>query len=422
MCSSARSDVARDYAPRLNEASDGRGEHDRAYRGWRVVGACFVLAAFAWGFGFYGQTVYIAEFSGRRGWPIAPVAAGTTLFYLATAFFMTRIDAIVLAIGLRRALFLGIGIMVLGLALLAQVQSLWQLYAVYIVIAYGWASMGVVMITTFVGQWFSARRGLALSMAFNGASVGGVVVAPATIAIAYTYGFSIAMACAIVLMVTLLVPIVVLYARPRAAPSAAVVSPNTGASNSVALSRDPRFWGVAAPFAIAFIGQVGFIAHMVSILTPTLGQQSAGYALGAMSLAGIAGRLVLGALIDRLDPRRFAAWSMLTHIIALTVIAFTTTPWLLFVMCIVFGFSLSNLVILPSLVVQRTFEPRLFARAVGQVTAVGVVTYAFGPGLVGLLRYLTGGYTVPLLACAGCYIVAASVLFVGAGSSHTTRL
>ena len=30
-------------------------------RGWPVVLACFCTAMFAWGFGFYGQSVYFAD-------------------------------------------------------------------------------------------------------------------------------------------------------------------------------------------------------------------------------------------------------------------------------------------------------------------------------------------------------------------------
>ena len=33
------------------------------YRGWRVVIACFTIAMFAWGFGFYGHGVFLAELS-----------------------------------------------------------------------------------------------------------------------------------------------------------------------------------------------------------------------------------------------------------------------------------------------------------------------------------------------------------------------
>ena len=36
-------------------------------RGWPVVLACFFTATFAWGFGFYGNSVYVAVLHDERG-------------------------------------------------------------------------------------------------------------------------------------------------------------------------------------------------------------------------------------------------------------------------------------------------------------------------------------------------------------------
>ena len=45
-------------------------------QGWPVVLACFCTATFAWGFGFYGQSVYLAELQHARGWPASLIASG----------------------------------------------------------------------------------------------------------------------------------------------------------------------------------------------------------------------------------------------------------------------------------------------------------------------------------------------------------
>lgn len=38
---------------------------------WPVVLACFFTATFAWGFGFFGQSVYVAVLHDTRGWPLS---------------------------------------------------------------------------------------------------------------------------------------------------------------------------------------------------------------------------------------------------------------------------------------------------------------------------------------------------------------
>ena len=43
----------------------------------------------------------------------------------------------------------------------------------------GWAAMGGGSINTIIAQWFNRRRGLAASLALNGATCGGLLFAPA---------------------------------------------------------------------------------------------------------------------------------------------------------------------------------------------------------------------------------------------------
>lgn len=50
--------------------------------GWPVVLACFCLAVFAWGFGFYGQSVYLAALRDTRGWSTSLISGATTTYYL----------------------------------------------------------------------------------------------------------------------------------------------------------------------------------------------------------------------------------------------------------------------------------------------------------------------------------------------------
>ena len=58
--------------------------------------------------------------------------------------------------------------------------------------------------------------------------------------------------------------------------------------------------------------------------------------------------------------------------------------------CALFGFSVGNLITLPALIVQREFDPRSFGVLVSLITAINQITYAFGPGVIGLLRDLVG--------------------------------
>ena len=61
---------------------------------------------------------------------------------------------------------------------------------------------------------------------------------------------------------------------------------------------------------------------------------------------------------------------------------------------------------------QREFDPRSFGVLVSLITAINQVTYAFGPGVIGLLRDLSGSYTLPFYGCIAVELTAAVLIMV----------
>ena len=68
--------------------------------------------------------------------------------------------------------------MACGVALLALVTRPWHVYAAFAVMSVGWATMSGAAINIIVAPWFDSRRGVALNWAMNGASAGGIIIAP----------------------------------------------------------------------------------------------------------------------------------------------------------------------------------------------------------------------------------------------------
>ena len=88
---------------------------------------------------------------------------------------------------------------------------------------------------------------------------------------------------------------------------------------------------------------------------------------------------------------------------------------LLFIACALFGFSVGNLITLPALIVQREFDPRSFGVLVSLITATNQITYAFGPGVIGLLRDLSGSYALPFYGCIAVELTAAVLIMIDRG-------
>ena len=84
----------------------------------------------------------------------------------------------------------GLAVTAGALLLLPSVTAPWQLIVLYALMAPGWNATSVAPIAATIGQWFDRKRGLALNLALSGATVAGLVVAPALLAAIPRLGFA----------------------------------------------------------------------------------------------------------------------------------------------------------------------------------------------------------------------------------------
>jgi MFS family permease len=398
-------------------------ESSRRYEGWRIVAVCFLVATFGWAFGFYGQSVYLAELHRAHGWPASLISGATTFFYLFGALVVVFVAEAVRKFGPRNCLVAGTIAMALAAIGIGQVNTPWQLYLADAVLALGWAGMSLAMINNTLGLWFDHKRGMAISLALNGASFAGIVGVPLLVVAIGYFGFANAMIVTACVMIALVVPtVLILVGRPPLHMSSAAVSadaPSAMQIRTLAL-RDISFLSVTMAFALVLFAQVGFIVHLIAFLDPVIGRASAAVALALLAAMAVVGRVLFSTVIDRLNQRLASAFSFISQAIALAVVINFRIDWLLIAACAVFGFSVGNVITLPSLIVQREFDPRSFGVLVSLLTAITQVTYAFGPGAMGVLRDLSDSYTLPFY-CAVALQLTAAVLIMIRGRAGALR-
>ena len=165
-------------------------------------------------------------------------------------------------------------------------------------------------------------------------------------------------------------------------------------------------------FALVLFAQVGFIVHLISFLDPVTGRAHAATAVALLTAMAVVGRVLFSTVIDRLNQRLASAISFSSQAVALLIIINSRNDMVLIAACGLFGFSVGNLITLPSLIVQREFDPRSFGVLISLITAINQVTYAFGPGVIGLLRDASGSYVLPFYGCIGLELVAAMLIMV----------
>ncbi|MBR0858312.1 MFS transporter [Bradyrhizobium liaoningense] len=409
-------------------AATGVDESSLHYRGWRVVLACFLMAFFMFGFGLYGQGVYLVELQRAHGWPGTLVSAASTFSFLLTSVLVIFTDGLLARIGLRSLILCGLSALGASTALLALMQTPWQLYLAYALMSVGWTGMGTVVIATVLNSWFDRRRGLALSLAFNGATCGGIILVPLLLSLTGSIGFRSAMLAATLAMMVLVLPVVVTFIGWPAGRSPVPGGHSSGdgtaapAHSRKALLANAAFWTMVLPIAVALLAQMGFIIHQVTFLEPLIGRSAAGLAVTIMAAMAVVGRLSLGLFVDRLDPRLACAASMTSQAAALFVLLQSTSPMVLLACCAVYGFSIGNMITFPPLIIQREIGSAAFAAAMGLGTSISGIISAFGPGLVGLVRSFTGNYTAAFAMCVVLDLVAAGVVLWRPGRGPRSQL
>lgn len=386
------------------------------YEGWRIVVVCFLLAIFGWAFGFYGQSVYVAELHRLRGWPASLISSGTTVFYLFGALLVVFVAEAIKVFGPRMCLIAGTFAMAMAGIAMGQVREPWQLYLANAVLAFGWAGTSLGVITNTLGLWFDRKRGMAISLALNGASFGGIIGVPLLVAAIGHFGFSEAMIAAAIVMVVVMVPVILIFVGtpPVLAHTAAAADPNAPSPTQIRSRafRDIAFLSVSGAFALVLFAQVGFVVHLIAFLDGVIGRERATLAMALLTAMAVVGRVLFSFVIDRMHQRLASSLSFVSQAVALLVLINVRNDIAMIAACALFGFSVGNLITLPALIVQREFDPRAFGVLVSLITAVNQVTYAFGPGAIGLLRDVSGSYALPFYACVAVELTAAVLIMI----------
>jgi predicted MFS family arabinose efflux permease len=184
--------------------------------------------------------------------------------------------------------------------------------------------------------------------------------------------------------------------------------------------RDIGFLSVSAAFALVLFAQVGFIVHLISFLDSVIGRERAAVAVALLTAMAVVGRVLFSFVIDRLNQRLASSLSFVSQAVALAVIINVHNDVALIAACALFGFSVGNLITLPALIVQREFDPRSFGVLVSLITAINQITYAFGPGVVGVLRDASGSYSLPFYGCIGLELTAAVLIMIRGRHAKTS--
>jgi cyanate permease len=266
---------------------------------------------------------------------------------------------------------------------------------------------------------------MAIALAFNGASVGGMLFVPLWVYSIRTIGFPLA---ALLVGGCMVAVVAYLCARFLAkSPDSMGLAPDGHASRPPAqrakprlsraeIVRTPRFLTISAAFALGLFAQIGLLAHLMARLTPELGIERAGMLVSMATACAVIGRTITGQWIGEHDRRLAAALNFGVQIGGVLLLIFSS-GWIgLTLGCILFGLGIGNLTSLPPLIVQTEFDRADVVTVVALIIAINQGVFAFAPAIIGALRDATMDYRLPFAFMAVAQLLAAVIVLLGRGT------
>ena len=151
----------------------------RIYPGWWIVLATASGQLIQGGFVFWCMGLYTATFEDVFGAPRAQINLIETCLTVSTNLLSPVAGILIDRWSIRHLMIIGMVAMGLGLLILSQAGTLFQVWVVWAsLIPLGVLLIGAIPSAALVSRWFIRRRGLALGLTATGSSLGGFLVPP----------------------------------------------------------------------------------------------------------------------------------------------------------------------------------------------------------------------------------------------------
>lgn len=381
-----------------------------------VITLCFCMAVLAWGSLFYGNSVYLLALVETHGWSVGEVSSAISLGFWLCAPSTLAVGWLFDACGRERGgalvVVAGAAFMAAGLGLLGSAATLREVYLAYALMGLAYPALSTPAISATLNLRAGPGYRRALTLALTGASVGGALAAPVLVECIARYGFASTLnGLALVVVCVIAVPALVVLRPIHGTGDSAVQGRATDAGALARSVKSTRFVRVALVAMLSLTAQVGFLAHQLSVLAQTLSATDAALVVSATAVSAVAGRFTVSAVAGRMGLRLAALFTYAVMAAGIATVAIAESAVPVIAGCLVMGFVVGAVVLLPPLLCAAHFESALYGRVYG---LVGLAFYAgggLGPALAGVLRDLTGDYRFALGALAAASVAAAVVVW-----------
>lgn len=372
---------------------------------WMILGASFVTTGVVFGV-WFSFAVFFATMVEEFQWSRGGAAVAFSIGNLVQAALSPLIGVLTDRWGPRVIVVWGCGITAVGLAACSTVSTLWHLTVFFGVgVGLGVGLAGPVSHSALLAAWFVRRRGTIIGLAFAGMGLGVKLLGPLAQYLIMQVGWRQTF---LLLAVCTLVYALLMALTLRNSPQDVGLQPYgahppgpvpTSLPGSVATPapawtvrraiRTREFWALSAVQMFIPLGIFPVAVHQVAYLADLgFSKVFAAAVLGHMGLMSSCGRVLFGALSDRLGRFGGVTISMACSqigILVLLLISDASVAWPLYVYALFFGLGYGARGPIISAIAADLFAGKQFGTIFGLISIGHGIGGALGPWMGGVV-------------------------------------
>ena len=398
------------------------------YYGWLIVAAGFFISMIGVG-AYSGFGVFVIPMSEEFGWNRATVSLAASIGALAGGFSQPFMGRIFDRIGGRRLIMAGLifsGAANLLLSFTNHIIHLILVFGVVMAISDSAGTMNTAV--SLVARWFHRRRATAIAIISAGTSMGGLVLVPFVAFAIPLVGWRNTWLILGLFLLCLALPVAYLIIRNDPSEVGSLpdgdVSP-AGRTTAASIPRGPLevdywmqafgsvpFWQLLGGYFVCGVSTAMISVHYVPYaIEEGFSPSVAATAFGLMSALNIAGVMLAGMLGDRLGRKNLLALVYLTRGVGFLVLLTAPGLWGLFGFAVISGFSWVATVPLTTSLTAEVYGLKNIGTLSGIVYMAHQIGGALSIQFSGIMKDVTGDYTIPFAIAGLCLLFASVVSF-----------
>lgn len=400
------------------------------YGNWLIV-AGFVTQFFSVGAMNYAIGAFMVPMTQELGWSRAEFIFPRSLGQFVMAFTGFYIGSRVDRYGARPFMLLGLTVLSLSLLGLSFVQTWWQWVILNgLVLTVGAALVGSLVINVTLAKWFVENRGKAIAWSSMGVSFAGIGVTPVVTRCIDAFGWRTGWQAMALATLILTLPAALMMRRApedhglfpdgkskeqmaSGAGARAQADFDTSLTRRQAL-RMPTFYMLVLAFSMFQV----LIPVVLFLTIPFLSDAGYSRTHGAMmitvaSVPALLTKPLWGWLIDRMNPKPLAAFSVVLSGLSLMMIVFSVQAHSHFWEYTAFtllGIGWGGTIPMQEVIWGSYFGRRYLGSVRGAALPFALILGAGGPLAVAHYRDVVGNYNGAFLVVAGMSLVAGALI------------